>query len=126
MLWDFLLSELRAVEHELADCRDYSDNDNWKDICQNLMLANTGMNIAGFADYVIFSTNYLMQQFTSGLHTKEENNYFHFNFRKLQYLTEELDNHKDFTENLQTVERLEQLLQTASYINKIVAENFAD
>eukprot|EP00397_Hematodinium_sp_SG-2012_P058340 GEMP01073732.1.p1 GENE.GEMP01073732.1~~GEMP01073732.1.p1 ORF type:complete len:180 (+),score=27.06 GEMP01073732.1:176-715(+) len=40
-VWNFLLSELDNVEKELDDIRDVDD---WDDICQNVLLANSNMN----------------------------------------------------------------------------------
>ena len=48
-IWIKLERELKRVQAEMADCFE-QNNHEWKDMCQNLLLASHGMNYSTFVD----------------------------------------------------------------------------
>ena len=48
-IWDQLYQELKKVQKELSDIFEQNDTE-WKENCQNLLLASHGMNISTFLD----------------------------------------------------------------------------
>lgn len=49
-MWNNLLEHLEKVRHEIADCREYSDN--WYEDCQVMLKASYGMNFKMFYDFI--------------------------------------------------------------------------